>query len=205
MKRYLPILWLSLLTLCGSVQASTAIDELLAALQNIEQLQGRFKQLQYAESDVLLVESSGTFRLLRPGYFSWEITSPDSQLIVASPEYIWHHDRDLETATRRPVDDSAQMSPLQVLGGDETALREKFTVERAGPGGFVLTPVSPDVGFQQLTLQLEDGQISSMAILDDLNQRVVIEFTLSPNAAGLSSADFAFTPPDGVDLFYYDQ
>ena len=205
MKRYLPILWLSLLTLCGSVQASTAIDELLAALQNIEQLQGRFRQLQYAESDVLLVESSGTFRLLRPGYFSWEITSPDSQLIVASPEYIWHHDRDLETATRRPVDDSAQMSPLQVLGGDETALREKFTVERAGPGGFVLTPVSPDVGFQQLTLQLEDGQISSMAILDDLNQRVVIKFTLSPNAAGLSSADFAFTPPDGVDLFYYDQ
>jgi len=205
MKRYLPILWLSLLTLCGSVQASTAIDELLAALQNIEQLQGRFRQLQYAESDVLLVESSGTFRLLRPGYFSWEITSPDSQLIVASPEYIWHHDRDLETATRRPVDDSAQMSPLQVLGGDETALREKFTVVRAGPGGFVLTPVSPDVGFQQLTLQLEDGQISSMAILDDLNQRVVIKFTLSPNAAGLSSADFAFTPPDGVDLFYYDQ
>ena len=68
MKRYLAILWLSLLTLCASVQANTAIDELLAALQNIEQLQGRFKQLQYAESDVLLVESSGTFRLLRPDW-----------------------------------------------------------------------------------------------------------------------------------------
>jgi outer membrane lipoprotein carrier protein len=205
MKRYLAVLGLSLLPWWSIAQTAPAIDELLDSLQGIEQLQGGFEQRQYTDKDVLLVESSGTFRLLRPGYFAWEIESPDSQLIIASPEFIWHHDRDLETATRRPVSDSAEMSPLQVLGGDESALREKFTVERAGTDEFILTPQISDVGFKQLTLQLEDGQITGMVIRDNLDHRVVIEFTLSDVGRTLTSADFAFTPPEGVDVFYYDE
>lgn len=205
MKRHLAVLWLSLLPWCVQAQTAPAIDELIENLQGVEQLQGRFEQRQYTDKDVLLVESSGTFRLLRPGYFAWEIQSPDSQLVVASPEFIWHHDRDLETATRRPVVDSAEMSPLQVLGGDESALREKFAVERKSADEFILTPVISDVGFKELTLQLDRGHVAGMVIRDNLDQRVVIEFTLSDSGSALSSADFAFTPPDGVDVFYYDE
>ncbi len=205
MQRYLAIAWLCLLPLWANAQSDAAIDDLLGALKGVQQLQGHFVQRQYAPTDALLVESSGTFRLLRPGYFAWEILYPDSQLIIASPQYIWHHDRDLETATRRPVTDSAQMSPLQVLGGNESALREKFTVQRADAGGFTLTPVSADVGFKQLTLYLDGPAITGMEIRDNLDQRVVIEFSELDSASELGSADFAFIPPEGVDLFYYDE
>jgi len=205
MKKYLVTLWLTLIPAWACAQSAGAMDELIAALQGIHQLQGSFAQRQYTENDVLLVESSGTFRLLRPGYFAWEIVAPDSQLIIASPEFIWHYDRDLETVTRRPVTDNAQMSPLQVLGGNDAALRERFSVDRGDNGAFILTPVSADVGFKRLNLQFDGAAITGMEILDNLNQRVLVDFADLDSDTELGSNDFAFTPPDGVDLFYYDQ
>jgi outer membrane lipoprotein carrier protein len=205
MKRLLATLWLILLPLGAAAQPGSATDELLEALQGLQQLQGNFEQRQYGNNDVLLLESRGRFRLLRPGYFAWEILSPDNQLIIASPEFIWHYDQDLETATRRPVTDSAQMSPLQVLGGDASVLRRRFSVDQIGEGDFALAPVSADVGFKQLTLHLNGSAITGMDILDNLNQRVVIEFSQLDSETELTGDDFAFTPPDGVDLFYYDE
>lgn len=205
MSRALATLWLILLPLWVSAQSSGATDELLDTLQGLQQLQGNFEQRQYGNDDALLLESRGRFRLLRPGYFAWEILSPDSQLIIASPEFVWHHDQDLETATRRPVTDSAQMSPLQVLGGDASALRRRFSVEQVGEGDFALAPVSEDVGFKQLTLHLDGPVITGMDILDNLDQRVVIEFSQLDSETELTAEDFDFTPPEGVDLFYYDE
>lgn len=204
MQKCLAIIWLILAPVWALAQ-DTDTDQLLLALEDINSLQGSFQQQQFAETDVLLVESSGTFRLLRPGYFAWEILSPDRQLIIATPEYIWHHDLDLETVTRRPVGDTAEMSPLQVLGGDEAVLRERFSVTQPREGLFTLTPSKGDPGFLSLSLMLDNGTIAGMEIMDKLNQRVVITFDELDTDTTLTAADFAFTPPDGVDQFYYDE
>ncbi len=185
-----------------------ATDELIHILDQTKSLQGRFIQQQYDSNDVLLGESSGSFAMLRPGYFSWKIESPDSQLIIATPEFIWHHDLDLETVTRRPVKNSGAASPLQILGGEEELLRSNFSVSKSDHGVFTLTP-NPQAGdnsqaFSRLSLTLEEGVLSVMEIIDALNQHVVIHFedVTSPD---LSAGNFAFIPPDGVDLFYYEQ
>ncbi len=206
MKNFL-ILWLAILLLfpVASAQAGSDVDDLITALAPVRQLQGKFSQQQYGQDNALLGESSGRFRLLRPGYFSWEIQSPDQQLIIAGPQYIWHHDRDLETVTRRPVTTDADMAPLQLLGGDENTLREKFQVVRKAAGAFVLTPVSRDVGFKQLTLYLDGARLTGMEIQDNLDQNVVIKFTDLDSESALSAADFVFSPPPGADLFYYDE
>ena len=185
-----------------------ATDVLIHILDQTKSLQGRFKQQQYDSSDVLLGESSGRFAMLRPGYFSWKIESPDSQLIIATPEFIWHHDLDLETVTRRPVENSGAASPLQILGGEEELLRSNYSVSKSDHGVFTLTP-NPQAGdngqaFSSLSLTLEDGVLSVMEIIDALNQHVVIRFE-EVTRPDLSADNFAFTPPDGVDLFYYDQ
>lgn len=205
MMKYWLSLWLSIAPLLSHAQAPSDVNDLLAALAPVRQLQGNFSQQQYGQDNLLLAESTGKFRLLRPGYFAWEILSPDNQLIIAGPEYIWHYDRDLETVTRRPVTTDAEMTPLQILGGDETALREKFQVVRKTQGAFLLTPVSPDVGFRQLTLYLDGAKLTGMEIQDNLDQNVVIKFTDLDSTSALTAADFAFTPPPGVDLFYYDE
>jgi outer membrane lipoprotein carrier protein len=205
MTKYLIALWLAIAPLFAVAQDGSDVDKLLAALAPIKKLQGSFSQQQYGQDKLLLEESSGKFRLLRPGYFSWEILSPDKQLIIAGPQYIWHYDRDLETVTRRPVTSGAEMTPLQILGGDESALREKFRVVQKAEGTFQLTPVATDVGFKQLTLYLNKTQLTGMDILDNLDQSVVIKFADLDDKAELGSADFEFTPPAGTDLLYYDE
>ena len=67
--------------------AATPVDDLLAHLDSIERLQGSFEQQQYGEDGEVLLSSSGTFRILRPGYFAWEISEPDSQLVLADPTF----------------------------------------------------------------------------------------------------------------------
>ena len=185
--------------------ADDATDRLLESLSGMQQLAGRFRQRQYGDDGQVLVESLGTFRLLRPGYFAWEIESPGSQLIIADPEGIWHYDRDLETASRRPAGDSDGMSPLQVLGGDETALREGYRVTMESDEVFTLVPRSGNPGFRQLKVTLRAYLIESMDVIDNLNQRIEIDFGELNVDSGLTPEDFSFQPPDSVDVFHYEQ
>jgi outer membrane lipoprotein carrier protein len=143
--------------------------------------------------------------LLRPFFFSWEILSPDNQLIVANAEYLWHYDIDLQTATRRPVVGNVEASPLQILGGDESALRDQYTVTRDADDTFTLTPNDDGHSFRRLTVTFADDAIVRMDILDKLGQRVVVDFDKVDTQTPLTARDFEFTPPaEGVDLFYYD-
>lgn len=208
MIRFLQTVVVVLALLAGLARAdeTTATDRLLARLNDISHLQGQFDQRQYGDDDTLLGVSSGNFRLLRPAYFSWEITSPDSQLIVANEKYLWHYDIDLQTVTRRPVAGGVQASPLQVLGGDESVLREQFSVEQAGDNSFILVPIVGEHGFKRLQVSFANGTLSGMDIEDKLNQRVVVIFKALDASSALTPDDFEFVPPTGdVDLFYYDE
>jgi outer membrane lipoprotein carrier protein len=205
MKQIVLVLLLAMAPMLSTAQPEDDIDKLLLSLAPIHHLQGNFTQRQYTLDNQLVAESSGRFSLLRPGYFSWEIIHPDEQLIIADPEFVWHYDRDLETVTRRPVSESTQSTPLQILGGDETALRKHFKVVQSAKGTFLLTPLSVEAGFKQLTLSLNQSRLTGMNITDNLDQTVVIEFSDLDSDGNLSSTDFAFSPPVGADLFYYDE
>lgn len=200
----LPLAWTASVLLATAAWAEPA-DTLVARLQQFDRLQGRFEQSQFDANNTLLAKSGGSFKLLRPGYFAWDIRRPDSQLIIADPVHIWHFDRDLDTVTRRPIAASRQASPLQVLGGDAAALREQFEVKQSGPQRFVLTPRGANPDFSQLTVVLATDGIDSMEIRDRLDQRIAITLTELDSESELTAADFAFTPPPQADLFYYDE
>lgn len=213
MRKYLQTIFISFVLSLASVSlqaqdVSTSpsdTDKLLSALSQVGQLAGAFTQRQFGQDDTLLQESTGRFQLLRPGYFSWEIETPDSQLIIADPQYLWHHDRDLETVTRRPANSGAQMAPLQILGGDEAALRGAYDVVMSDDSTFTLTPRESEAGFQALELRLNKNAITGMTIRDNLEQKIEIEFTDLDTNVELAASDFAFVAPSGADLFYYDQ
>lgn len=207
MPRMIILLGLAFCLAAGVVRADEqATEALIERLAGIEQLAGNFNQVQFStDGDETVGETSGRFRLLRPGYFSWEIDSPDSQLIIADPRYFWHHDRDLETVTRRPVAGNEALSPLQVLGGNSEVLRRRFDISQPGNGDFLLRPLDDGAGFRSLLLHLDDRGLIGMEIRDNLDQRLVITFADVRSDAGLTASDFAFSPPEGVDLFYHDR
>jgi outer membrane lipoprotein carrier protein len=181
------------------------VDQLMEVLQRIGSMQGEFRQTQYDESDMLVGESNGNFLLLRPGYYAWEIQSPDSQLIIADPQYIWHHDRDLETVTQRPVDDSEQMSPMQVLGGDEALLRRSYAVEKISDNSYTMSPMGVSPRFKRLSVEFQSADFKTLEIVDNLNQRIVISFDNINSEATLTPDDFVFSAPAGADFFNYEQ
>ena len=183
---------------------SSPVDAFIAELAAVDALEGNFQQQLYDPEGEMLMESSGLFSLLRPGFFSWEIMSPDDQLIIANPEFVWHYDRDLETVTRRPANAGEHMAPLQILGGDDTALREHFQVE-GGRGEYILTPINSDAGFQKLRITLGENGPTAMEIDDNLQQKVVIRFSNTARPEALTAADFSFSPPPEADAFYYDE
>lgn len=205
-------LWLATLSLLWAVTFAVgtpaenvdASGELAGILAGTSSLQGLFDQRQYDDKGNLLSESSGRFGLLRPGYFFWHIESPDSQSIIATPEYLWHHDLDLETVTRRPVTDSSAMSPLQILGADLNVLALHFEVEKENATTFSLSPLDAESAFENLTLTLVGNNISQLQIVDALSQRIDIRFKDVSETPVLAIENFVFTPPAGVDLFYYD-
>ncbi len=126
-------------------------------------------------------------------------------MIIAVLSYLWHYDIDLETVTRRPAQGAQQISPLQILGGDAKVLREDFDVSIDAQQSYVLVPRKDNAGFASLHLRLQSGVVTGMKILDNLNQRIEIEFHNVDSTSPLSPADFEFVPPEGVDLFSYDQ
>lgn len=204
MRAFLLVLLLGL-AVPHALASDSGVDALLDSLSPIKYLQGSFTQRQYGQDEQLLVETSGRFRLLRPGYFSWEIQSPDSQLIIADPEYVWHHDRDLETVTRRPVSMNGEGTPFQILGGDAASLRDNFTVQQLDSGSFRVSPLSDAAGFRELTLTLEESRLSAMKIKDNLEQAIHIDFFDLDGDSELTPSDFIFSPPAGADTFYYDE
>lgn len=205
--RAIVLLGLAFCLAAGMVRADAqATEALIERLAGIDQLAGNFSQVQYETGTGQVVgESSGRFRLLRPGYFAWEINAPDSQLIIADPQYVWHYDRDLETVTRRPVEGNEALSPLQVLGGNSQVLRERFEISQPEAGAFLLHPLGDNAGFRSLLLRLDEAGLAGMEIRDNLDQRLVITFADVRADAGLTAGDFAFSPPEGVDLFYHDR
>ena len=136
MKKVLLLAALGLCLVAGIARSNeSATEQLIVKLESLNQLQGRFEQTQFvADHDQPSALSSGHFKLLKPMYLLWDIDSPDNQLIVADGEHLWHHDRDLETVTRRSVAGHDQLSPLQVLAGDRAILSERFDVSQTGEG-----------------------------------------------------------------------
>ncbi|MHA7817522.1 MAG: outer membrane lipoprotein chaperone LolA [Pseudohaliea sp.] len=195
-----PRLALTLLLLLPLVaRADDAARALAARLAPLDQLSGRFEQSVENGAGATPAHSAGRFSLRRPDRFRWEITEPDSQLLVASEGVLWHYDRDLATATRRRFDDGAA-APLLLLAADAPGLAEAFVVQAPGPDRFRVLPRAADAGFREAELTFAGGLPATMRIIDRLGQAIDIRF-LDLDEAPLPAGTFDFTPPAGVDVY----
>ena len=69
---------------CYAVLLSAALQaDVLETLAEREGMAGQFTQEIISPEGEVLERSSGSFGLLRPHFFRWEILTPDSQLLLA--------------------------------------------------------------------------------------------------------------------------
>ncbi|MBT8141761.1 MAG: outer membrane lipoprotein chaperone LolA [Gammaproteobacteria bacterium] len=151
--------------------------------------------------------SAGVFALARPGKFRWQITEPNTQLIMSDGKNLWNYDVELEQATVKPVDESLSATPAMLLSGEENVL-DAFDLN----GSFVtiyddervqwleLIPKETHSDFSRVRLGFNDNDIRIMELSTNIGQIIRIEFLSVARNLELDEQLFRFSAPDYVDI-----
>jgi outer membrane lipoprotein carrier protein len=196
------------LLLFAAVRAAETADNDGEALVNafvndVVTFSGDFEQSLMDPEGRLLETTSGTLEIQRPGRFRWVYREPYEQWLIADGTNIWSYDVDLEQVTVKPQGDALANTPALLLGGSEQAM-DQFEhggsfVER-GLTWVRLLPVDTDSGFRRVELGFDDGRLSRMVFLDNLEQTTVVVLKNVVVNEPIDAARFEFAVPDGVDV-----
>ena len=186
--------------------ANAAPADNLTAAQRLNKLLTNTKSMTASFSQTTKGASSGSFKgvmsVQRPNNFRWETQSPSQQLIVANGSSMWIYDKDLEQATKQAVDSQVGNTPALLLSGDPSKIDQNFKITQPydNKNYYVLYPKSSDASFKSLSISFSGGKPVMMVLNDTLGQTTSIKFSGIKLNPSISSSQFKFTPPKGVDV-----
>jgi len=187
--------------------AETVVDDgealVNAFVLDVVTFSGDFEQSLIDPDGRLLETTSGTLEIQRPGRFRWVYEEPYEQWLVADGTNIWSYDVDLEQVTVKSQADALANTPALLLGGSGQAM-DQFeyggSFVESGLTWVRLLPVDTDSGFRRVELGFDDGRLSRMVFLDNLEQTTVVVLKNVIVNEPIDAARFEFAVPDGVDV-----
>lgn len=202
--------FLTLCALCAPALASTTAvskddavaKQLVESLTPLISIMGAFEQRQTGSEGELLSESSGTFKMQRPGMLRWQTIEPFPQLLVTDGADIWMYDPDLEQVTISKVTSQLVNTPAVIFSGDLEELKKQYRVTSREDDHYRLRPIRSGNGFQRLDLAFANGVLSEMVILDSFGQLTEFQLRDVEPAAEIEISEFQFVPPEGTDVFF---
>jgi len=180
-------LWLTLVVLAATANAA----EDTWPLEGRNTASGTFHQTVMDINGVVAFSSTGRFAALKPHHFRWEIESPDTQLLIATPEAFWQWDKDLDVVILRDAPEIEDL-PISAIWNGTVDHRPSSDVEAGRFGD----------GLKNLSVRSPDENTIIVRFEDSLGQKTVFEFNLETQGVVTPSA-FSLTVPDGVD--FYDE
>jgi outer membrane lipoprotein carrier protein len=170
----------------------------------VNSLSGSFNQQVYDKKGKIIQKSAGRLYLSRPGKFRWVYITPDPQEIIADGKNVWIYDKDLEQVTVKPMRAAISSTPIAILtqkvSPDSQFQVSKLTDKTAGLDWFNLKPHRSSNDFKYIQLGLDrKGNLRKMVMFDKLGQKTVVNLNVRNNAP-VSSQQFFFKPPPGVDV-----
>ncbi len=187
----------------GCAHAGKARDMLDAFLEKTDSMQAGFQQKLLDGAGFVLQESSGKFKLKRPGKFLWDYSVPYEQKIVSNGKTIWVYDSELEQVSIKPYSQLLSGAPV-ILLDRRGRLDEEFEIEDRGlvDGLYqvLLKPLSEDREFKEIRVGLSDGLLRSILLIDTFDQSTRIEFIQMRANPVLDDSLFEFVPPKDADV-----
>lgn len=186
--------------------ATAAPADNLVAAKRLNKLLTNTKSMTADFTQTTKGATNGTFKgsmsVQRPNNFRWETKSPSEQLIVANGNSMWIYDKDLEQATKQGVDSQVGNTPALLLSGDPSKIDKNFKITQPyeNKNYYVLYPKSSDASFKDLSVSFSGGKPVMMVLNDTLGQTTSIKFSGIKMNPSISSNQFRFTPPKGVDV-----
>jgi chaperone LolA len=128
---------------------------------------------------------------------------------VADGKQVWVYDDDLEQVTIKPLDEALGKTPALLLTKQANKIENDFTVtdnpqQDANIQSFTLKPKGKQVQFQSIKISLQQKQLSSMELVDNLGQMTRIQFNTIAANKPIDAKQFTFTPPEGTDVVEED-
>ena len=192
------LLWSS-----GPVVALTGSENLERFFSEFRTLRADFTQIVLDQNLVEIQESSGRLWISRPDKFRWDYNPPFEQEIVGNGSTIWIYDRELEQVTMRDQRDAFTRIPALLLAGDGDVGTD-FLIRDLGVQGAVswvsLEPKLDDGSFTEIQLGFEDDNLRLIQLLDQLDQVTRIILSHVEENPDISSEQFEFSIPPGVDV-----
>ncbi len=199
---------LALLLVAGVVHAEAKGDDearrlVDAFVEDMVTLRAGFEQALLDADGEVIDRSFGTLEIERPGRFRWAYTDPYEQWLIADGLNMWSYDVDLAQVTVKPQVEALANTPALLLGGSEQAL-EQFQYDGTFVEGDVrwigLRPRNTESGFERVELGFIGDTLFRMVFLDNLEQTTLIELSDVVVNEPIDGAQFAFEPPDDVDV-----
>lgn len=209
-KKFLIPAVLAITAIPAAADDAEALAKLKQLLQGLDTLQAEFTQTVLNDDLETVRQSIGTFYLQRAngagggvGKFRWDYVEPFEQLIIGDGVNLWTYDPDLEQATVKPMQETLASSPASLLTGT-SPVEEEFDVSEIGRSGELywigLKPRVQDTDFERVRVGLNNGELDTMELLDNLGQTTRIRFHDVSRNVDIPAERFTFSPPQGADL-----
>ncbi len=198
---------LILSALWAPVTLADGIDELKSYLRGLNSLSADFRQITLSADGSQMIESTGTFYLLRPNRFRWDYEAPNEQQIVADGSRIYVHDKDLNQVTHSSQRKILDGTPAQLLAS-EKPVEDYFELRTLDEGDgrtwIELTPKTEDTEVVKLRIAFIDGRLDTLLMEDRFGQLTRFIFEDLKRNPPLDYAMFRFERPPGSDFLQAD-
>ena len=176
-------------------------------LRGLNSLQADFRQITLAADGGEMIESRGTFYLLRPNRFRWDYETPSEQLIVADGKRIYVYDKELAQVSHRSQKAILDGTPAQLLASNEPP-EEYFTMRNIdrddGRVWAELVPKTAETDVEKLQIGFTDGELDTLVMEDRFGQLTRFIFTDLDRNPQLQYDMFRFKRPAGADFLKID-
>jgi outer membrane lipoprotein carrier protein len=195
-----------LLGASGAV-AADGVELVKDYLRGLNSLKADFRQITLAADGDTMIESRGTFYLLRPNRFRWDYESPSEQLIVADGKRIYSYDKELAQVSHRSQKAILDGTPAQLLASNEPP-EKYFTMRNIDRGDnrvwAELVPKTSETDVEKLQIGFADGELDTLVMEDRFGQLTRFIFTKLDRNPQLQYTFFRFDRPAGADFLKID-
>lgn len=185
-------------------------DDIAATIKNryssISTFQAFFTQYLTHRESGRKEKRDGTLLFKRPFLINWTTIAPHAETLIVTEREVWDYVPDESIAYRFPreiVEDSRSL--IQVVTG-QALLTKDYDVKDAGTEGKLrilrLLPKEPTTQMVEATLYVDPvkGYIQRAVVTDFYGNTNDVRFNSFIPDADVSSRDFRFTPPKGVEV-----
>jgi outer membrane lipoprotein carrier protein len=151
---------------------ATACELVKDYLRGLNSLQADFRQITLAADGGEMIESSGTFYLLRPNRFRWDYETPSEQLIVADGKRIYVYDKELNqvtTAARRRSSTAPRRSCWRATSRRKVLHHAQHRPRRWRTWA-ELVPKTAETDVEKLQIGFVDGELDTLVMEDRFGQ-----------------------------------